>query len=209
MDPILLFISILLVVVLTILLSSAFKKNEPLANIYLRDLTYLGQEESLDRVVGSLSRVDDLLHGLAQQRHVLLLADSLRSREEIVSSLVRSLASSKHPILKGHKLLAVDVHDLAFGTRNSKSLQTKFKSIVKQLSHDKRPVILYIDDIHELILTDSKDKSGLNLLLPLLQENKIKIIGATNYGSYNQELQELEITSEFMVLPLESTNKHV
>lgn len=88
--------------------------------------------------------------------------------------------------LKGVEIYSLDMGALVAGTRYRGDFEERVKALLQKLEATPK-VILFIDEIHNLIGTGSTSSGSLdasNLLKPALSRQKIACIGATTYEEY-------------------------
>jgi ATP-dependent Clp protease ATP-binding subunit ClpC len=93
--------------------------------------------------------------------------------------------------LLGARLISVELASLVAGTSNRGDFEKKVKSLIKEASENN--VILFIDEIHNLIGTGGGGDGAMNaanLLKPALARGELKLLGATTTAEYRKYIEK-------------------
>eukprot|EP00592_Proboscia_alata_P020679 CAMPEP_0194424486 /NCGR_PEP_ID=MMETSP0176-20130528/23761_1 /TAXON_ID=216777 /ORGANISM="Proboscia alata, Strain PI-D3" /LENGTH=1071 /DNA_ID=CAMNT_0039234285 /DNA_START=118 /DNA_END=3333 /DNA_ORIENTATION=- len=93
--------------------------------------------------------------------------------------------------LANYRLISVELASLVAGTRNRGDFEEKVQKLIAEASNSK--VILFIDEIHNLIGTGGGGDGSMNaanLLKPALARGDIKVLGATTTPEYRQYIEK-------------------
>ena len=93
--------------------------------------------------------------------------------------------------LAGARLISVELGSLVAGTANRGEFEKKVKSLIEEASSNN--VILFIDEIHNLIGTGGGGDGALNaanLLKPALARGDLRILGATTTPEYRRYIEK-------------------
>ena len=93
--------------------------------------------------------------------------------------------------LQGFKLISVELASLVAGTRNRGDFEEKVQNLIKEASNTN--VILFIDEIHNLIGTGGGGDGAMNaanLMKPALARGDLRVLGATTTPEYRQYIEK-------------------
>lgn len=161
------------------------------------DFTDLARNEKIGFLVGHEGEYDRLVDVLSRQvkPSVLLVGVPGVGKETIVAHLAFEIIKDRVPApLFDKRLVALQIGSLVAGAEAAE-LQARVKAIVDEIVNAGN-VILYIPDIHNLVLTSgTKNLSAADVLLPAITGGAFPVIGVT----YPREFkQHIEPQSEFL-----------
>lgn len=93
--------------------------------------------------------------------------------------------------LEGFRIISVELASLVAGTRNRGDFEEKVQKLIKEASDTN--VILFIDEIHNLIGTGGGGDGAMNaanLMKPALARGDIKVLGATTTPEYRRYIEK-------------------
>jgi ATP-dependent Clp protease ATP-binding subunit ClpC len=93
--------------------------------------------------------------------------------------------------LLGARLISIDLAGLVAGTSNRGDFEQKVKNLIKEASNSN--VILFIDEIHNLIGTGGGGDGAMNaanLLKPALARGELRVLGATTTPEYRRYIEK-------------------
>lgn len=140
-----------------------------------------------DEIIGREDEINDILNSLSLKRNnkVILVGDSGVGKTGIVGLLVKKIEHNSVPIeFRGKKIYKIDVPLLIAGTYARGILETKVNDLIEKVKKNK-DIILYIDDIDDLFLTDS-NVDNVFILTQLLKEDSIPLILISSYKGYKK-----------------------
>jgi ATP-dependent Clp protease ATP-binding subunit ClpB len=111
----------------------------------------------------------------------------------IVEALCQRLVSSDVPEgLKGRRIFSLDLGSLVAGTSLRGQFEERVKGIVDEIVDSRGRVIVYIDEIHNMVGAGGQEGSGsaANLLKPALARGELRCIGSTTQEEYKQYIEE-------------------
>ena len=93
--------------------------------------------------------------------------------------------------LAGYRLISVELASLVAGTRNRGDFEEKVQKLIKEASGTN--VILFIDEIHNLIGTGGGGDGAMNaanLMKPALARGELRVLGATTTPEYRRYIEK-------------------
>ena len=141
----------------------------------------------------------------------LLIGDAGVGKTAIVEELARRLDSGKVPlILKGYKIMKLDLSELLSGTKYRGEFEEKLNKLLHQAID--RKVILFIDEIHTLVTAGGADGaiSAGDIVKPYLARGDIKCIGATTINEYHEHFaKDQALNRRFQTIIINETSPEV
>lgn len=95
------------------------------------------------------------------------------------------------PSLAGARLISIELASLVAGTANRGDFEKRVQNLIKEASSSN--VILFIDEIHNLIGTGGGGDGAMNaanLLKPALARGELRILGATTTPEYRRYIEK-------------------
>lgn len=120
-----------------------------------------------------------------KKANVLLVGAAGVGKSTLVQGLAH-LMQNKTVIkqLSDHHLWALDVNQLKAGTGVVGSIEEKLQQLYQQIEQAQKPVILFIDEIHQIADQGPNNQAIINFLKPLLTSDFVRIIGATTSNEF-------------------------
>ena len=171
------------------------KSPTPNLDKYCRDLTKLAAEGKIDPVIGRSNEILRVIQILSRRRknNPVLLGDPGVGKTAIVEGLALRIASNNVPdVLKGKRVLALDIGSLLAGTKYQGEFEDRVTKIVKEIQKASGSVILFIDELHTIVGSGaSEGKTDLsNLLKPSLARGELQAVGATTLDEYKKYIEK-------------------
>ena len=153
-----------------------------------RDLTALAKESKFDPTIGRTKEMDEVIAILARRRknNPVLIGDPGVGKTAIVEGIAQIIANDEEcpDILKGKRIIELDMATIMAGTSAQGDLEKKVKRIIKELA-DNPDVILFIDELH-MIIDPNKPIDVSNMFKPALARGEMRCIGATTEKEYKE-----------------------
>lgn len=140
----------------------------------------IGRERELDRTIQVLCRKD--------KNNPLHIGEPGVGKTALVYGVARRIEEGKVPDrLKGCKIYQLDMGTLLAGTRFRGDMEQRLKQIMEGVTSEAH-CIIYLDEIHNIVGAGKGAEGGSDvsdLLKPYLDDDRIRVIGATTYTEYN------------------------
>lgn len=141
----------------------------------------IGRERELDRTIQVLCRKD--------KNNPLHIGEPGVGKTALVYGVARRIEEGKVPDrLKGCKIYQLDMGTLLAGTRFRGDMEQRLKQIMEGVTSEAH-CIIYLDEIHNIVGAGKGAEGGSDvsdLLKPYLDNDRIRVIGATTYTEYNK-----------------------
>jgi len=159
-----------------------WKKYVTCINEHLEDKNPLiGREKELDRTIQVLCR--------KEKNNPLHIGEPGVGKTALVYGVARRIEEGKVPDrLKGSKIYQLDMGTLLAGTRYRGDMEQRLKQIMEGVTSEAH-CIIYLDEIHNIVGAGKGAEGGSDvsdLLKPYLDDDRIRVIGATTYTEYNK-----------------------
>lgn len=178
----------------TRILDNEHKSDTPLLDKFSTDLTAAAMKKRLDPVVGRHDEIRRMTEILCRRKknNPVLIGDPGVGKSAIVEGLAQQIADGvSSPLLRGKRLLALDMTGIVAGTKYRGDFEERIKRIISEMeSHPN--IIVFIDEIHTIIGAGSASGSmdAANILKPALARGTIQCIGATTLEEYRKSIEK-------------------
>ena len=145
----------------------------------------IGRDEEIRRVIEILSR--------KTKNNPVLIGEPGVGKTAIVEGLVWRIMQGDVPLgLKDKKLIELDMGALIAGAKYRGEFEERLKGVLKQVQQADGGIILFIDEIHNLVGAGKTEGSmdAANLLKPMLARGELKCIGATTFDEYRKYIEK-------------------
>ena len=146
------------------------------------------------QVIGRKDEIDDIIRVLCRKEksNAILLGFPGVGKSKVIEGFVgRLLADDVPEKLQGKKVFKLNLGGLIAGTKYRGEFEERFKAVLDEVLAAKGKIILYIEDIHQIVTvgrTEGSLDAG-NLLKPLLAQGQINIIGTTTFAAYRESFE--------------------
>lgn len=146
------------------------------------------------QVIGRNDEIDDIIRVLCRKEksNAILLGFPGVGKSKVMEGFVgRLLADDVPEHLLGKEVFKLNLGGLIAGTKYRGEFEERFKAVLDEVLAAKGKIILYIEDIHQIVTagrTEGSLDAG-NLLKPLLAQGQINIIGTTTFVAYRESFE--------------------
>lgn len=176
--------------------------NQPLGKIatsalenYGVDLTKKAHEQTLDPVVDREKEIERTIHILSRRtkNNPVLVGEAGVGKTAIVEGLAQKVVAGQVPIdLRNKRIIGLDLTSLIAGTSHRGEFEERLKRLIKELQIAKGQVVLFIDEIHNLVGAGSGEGTmdASNILKPFLARGEIQLIGTSTIDEYRRYIEK-------------------
>lgn len=157
---------------------------------YGTDLTVLAKQGKLAESFGRESELAEMMEILVrrQKNNPVLLGEAGVGKTAVIELFAKKMVGNLVPfVLQGRSIISLDLAAIVAGAKFRGEFEQRFQGIL--LEAVRRPnVILFIDEIHNLVGTGSAEGTmdAANLLKPILSRSGFQCIGATTPKEYQR-----------------------
>ncbi len=172
------------------------KKDKFSLEDYTIDLTAKAYEGKLDPVVERSDIIERVIHILSRRRknNPVLVGEAGVGKTAIVEGLAQRIVSKKVPEpLLDKKILQLDLLSVIAGASHRGEFEERMKKIIEKVKESNGRIILFIDEIHNVIGAGASGESSLdasNFLKPPLARGELQLIGATTIDEYRKYIEK-------------------
>lgn len=174
--------------------TGASKKMRMLSK-YTRNLTALAREDKLDPVIGRDSEIMRIMQILSRRtkNNPILLGEPGTGKTAVVEGLANRIAKGDvSESLKDKEIVSLDIGSLLAGTKYRGEFEERIKNILKEVERAEGKIILFIDEIHNIVGAGTSEGTGdlAQLLKPALARGELRAIGATTLKEYQKYIEK-------------------
>ena len=162
---------------------------------YGRDLVQDVKDGHIDPVIGrddEIRRVIEILSRKTKNNPVLIGEPGV-GKTAIVEGLAWRIMENDVPLgLSNKRLIELDMGALIAGAKYRGEFEERLKGVLDQIRKADGEIILFIDEIHNLVGAGKSEGSmdAANLLKPMLARGELKCIGATTFDEYRKYVEK-------------------
>ena len=145
----------------------------------------IGRDDEIRRVIEILSR--------KTKNNPVLIGEPGVGKTAIVEGLAWRIFNNDVPLgLKDKDLIELDMGSLIAGAKYRGEFEERLKAVLKQVKEADGKIILFIDEIHNLVGAGKTDGAmdAANLLKPMLARGELRCIGATTFDEYRKYIEK-------------------
>ena len=151
-------------------------------------------EQTGRQVIGRQEEIKDIIRVLSRKdkSNAILIGFPGVGKSKVMEGFAgRLLADDVPEHLLGKEVFKLNLGGLIAGTKYRGEFEERFKAVLDEVLAAKGKIILYIEDIHQIVTagrTEGSLDAG-NLLKPLLAQGQINIIGTTTFAAYRESFE--------------------
>ncbi|HEY4330435.1 MAG TPA: Clp protease N-terminal domain-containing protein, partial [Phycisphaerae bacterium] len=162
---------------------------------YGRDLVETARKGKLDPVIGRDDEIRRCMQVLSRRtkNNPVLIGEPGVGKTAIVEGLAQRILKGDVPEgLKNKRLVALDMGALIAGAKYRGEFEDRLKAVLKEVESAAGGVILFIDEIHNVVGAGRAEGSmdASNLLKPMLARGELRCIGATTLDEYRKHIEK-------------------
>ncbi len=193
------------------------KFSEPTEEIeipsFLINLNELAQNGKLDPVIGRSMEIRSVIEilGRRNKNNPVLVGPAGVGKTAIVEGIAEQIVKGNVPdVLKGKTVYSLEMGSLMAGTKYRGDFEERIQNLLKFVKSKAGEVILFIDEIHQLVGAGRTDGAmdAANLLKPALARGELHCIGATTSDEYQKYiLNDPALERRFRSVPVNEPSK--
>ncbi|MFM7632804.1 MAG: AAA family ATPase, partial [Betaproteobacteria bacterium] len=165
------------------------RQKTPALDQYTLDLTEQAKQGQLDPVIGRDEEINQLIETLLRRRqnNPILTGEAGVGKTAVVEGFAQRVVNGTVPApLKGISVRALDLGLLQAGAGMRGEFERRLKDVILEVKAAVPPVVLFIDEAHQLIGAGGSEGVGdaANLLKPALARGELRTIAATTWSEY-------------------------
>ncbi len=160
-----------------------------------RDLNELAKAGKLDPVIGRDEEIRRVLQVLSRRtkNNPVLIGEPGVGKTAIAEGIAHRIISGDVPeTLRTKRIVALDMGALVAGAQFRGQFEERMKAVVKEVQDSQGEVILFIDEMHQLVGAGRTDGAmdAANILKPALARGELHAIGATTLNEYKKYIEK-------------------
>ena len=160
-----------------------------------KNVTDLAKQNKLNPVIGRDDEIRNVIRILSRKtkNNPCLIGEPGVGKTAIVEGLAQRIVRGDVPTsLKGKTIFELDLGLLIAGAKYQGEFEERLTTILKEIDKSNGNIILFIDEIHNLVgagkTSGSMDAS--NLLKPRLARGELHCVGATTLDEYREYIEQ-------------------
>jgi type VI secretion system protein VasG len=182
---------------------------------YTVDLTALAREGAIDPIRGRDGEIRQLIDVLLRRRqnNPILTGEAGVGKTAVVEGFAQRIVHGDvPPALANVSVRSLDLALLQAGAGIKGEFENRLKSVISEVKASPTPVILFIDEAHQLIGAGGSEGQGdaANMLKPALARGELRTIAATTWAEYKKYVErDPALARRFQVVKVEEPSEAV
>lgn len=184
-------------------------KSDSALKQYTVDMTQLAADGKIDEVSGRDTEVSQMIDILLRRRqnNPILVGEAGVGKTSVVEGLALKIHRGEIPdVLKGAKLLSLDMALLQAGAGIKGEFENRLKSLLQDVNESTESIILFIDEAHGMIGAGGQEgqSDAANILKPALARGELRTIAATTWAEYKKYFEkDAALSRRFQVVSVD------
>ncbi|WP_163862662.1 ATP-dependent Clp protease ATP-binding subunit [Myxococcus eversor] len=167
----------------------------PNLTCFTRDLSVLARAGELDPVIGREKEISRVIRILSRKtkNNPVLIGEPGVGKTAIAEGLAQRIVAGEIPeVLKGKRVLSLDLGSVLGGTKFRGEFEERFKGLMDEIRALKGQIILFIDEVHTVVGAGGAEGAvdASNLLKPALARGELQCLGATTLEEYRKNIEK-------------------
>jgi type VI secretion system protein VasG len=182
---------------------------------YTVDMTALAREGAIDPIRGRDAEIRQLIDVLLRRRqnNPILTGEAGVGKTAVVEGFAQRIVSGDvPPALANVSVRSLDLALLQAGAGVKGEFENRLKSVIAEVKASPVPVILFVDEAHQMIGAGGSEGQGdaANLLKPALARGELRTIAATTWAEYKKYVErDPALARRFQVVKVEEPSEAV
>jgi type VI secretion system protein VasG len=179
------------------------------------DLTAKAKAGQVDPILGrdaEIRQVVDILTRRRQNNPILTGEPGVGKTAVVEGFALAVVAGEVPPPLRNVRILNLDLGMLQAGAGVKGEFENRLKSVIQEVKSSPQPVILFIDEAHQMVGAGGSAGQGdaANLLKPALARGELRTIAATTWAEYKKYFErDAALARRFQVVKVEEPTEPV
>ena len=166
----------------------------PSLDQFTTDITAQAREGKMDPIRGRDNEIRQIIDVLLRRRqnNPILTGEAGVGKTAVVEGFAQRVVRGEvPPALKDVSVRSLDLALLQAGAGIKGEFENRLKSVIAEVKSSATPVILFIDEAHQLIGAGGAEGQGdaANLLKPALARGELRTIAATTWAEYKKYVE--------------------
>ncbi len=185
----------------------------PSLDQFTQDLTAEARRGKLDPVLGRDPEIRQIIDILTRKRqnNPILTGEAGVGKTAVVEGFAQRIADGDVPEpLQNVSVRTLDLALLQAGAGVKGEFENRMKQVIEEVRSSPRPIILFIDEAHNLIGAGGREGQGdaANLLKPALARGELRTIAATTWAEYKKFFEkDPALSRRFQVVKVEEPDE--
>lgn len=185
----------------------------PALDQFTIDLTDRARKGQIDPVLGRDAEIRQIIDILTRRRqnNPILTGEAGVGKTAVVEGFaLRVAAGDVPPALKNVSVRVLDLGLLQAGAGIKGEFENRVKSVIEEVKASPVPIILFIDEAHNMIGAGGSAGQGdaANLLKPALARGELRTIAATTWAEYKKYFEkDAALARRFQVVKIEEPSE--
>ena len=179
------------------------------------DLTQLARDGAIDPIRGRDSEIRQVIDILLRRRqnNPILTGEAGVGKTAVVEGFAQRVVQGEvPPALRRVSVRSLDLALLQAGAGIKGEFENRLKSVISEVKASPTPIILFIDEAHQLIGAGGSEGQGdaANLLKPALARGELRTIAATTWAEYKKYVErDPALARRFQVVKVDEPSEDV
>lgn len=178
---------------------------------YTTNLNELARNGKIDDIIGRKEEIEEIIKVLSRRKknNAILVGKGGVGKSHLVYGIAKLIEEHKIPsVLEDKEIVMLNPMALVSGTHFRGMFEERIKNLFDQLQASNK-YILFIDDIHTVLKSGSKDKdtdiSG--MIGDILSDGTVKVIATTSFKEYRNAIESnTQISRKFQKIVVDPTS---
>ncbi len=169
------------------------EKKKSALDQYTIDITARAAQGLLDPVIERSQVIERVIHILSRRskNNPVTVGEAGVGKTAIIEGLAQQIVNKQVPEpLLNKRILGLDLMSVMAGASHKGEFEERMKGVIDEVKASKGQIILFIDEIHNIVAGGEGAGDAGNLLKPGLSRGEMQIIGATTLSEYRKYIEK-------------------